>query len=259
MTIFANYEQERHAFRTLLQPDCEKRIVFFAGASGMGKSNLLMSCGANLPCNVAHIPIAFKGSTTGIAEIFSRTMRYLKRLNMPLSNLEKKVSELTGKHLSVSLEEIEQTGNNNQISIALHADNLHEREERQVHLTDTLFQDIEKHQYLCLWIMDTFEQATTEVSDWVAARFLERVAFSNQARVVLAGQKIPEKSIDWHHCCESYELFGVKEAQHWLPVIESLGKRVPVENPESWLAGVCYALKGNPKEIMNLIKEFPNR
>jgi hypothetical protein len=256
--MFANYEQERHAFRTLLQPDCEKRIVFFAGASGMGKSNLLMSCGANLPQNVIQIPIGFKGSITGISEVFSRTVRYLG-LKLPLSNFRNKIGELTGINPSISLEEIEQAGNNNHITIALHADNSHEREERQVYLTDALFQDIEKYQYLCLWVMDTFEQATTEVSDWVAARFLERVAFSTQARVVLAGQKIPEKSIDWHHCCDMYELYGVKEARHWLPVIESLGKRVPVEPAEIWLGGICHALKGNPKEIMSMIKDFPNR
>jgi hypothetical protein len=64
-------------------------------------------------------------------------------------------------------------------------------------------------------------------------------------------------NIEWGHCCTHHELYGVPEAAHWLPVVEALGRTIPVDNPRDWLAGVCHALGGAPDAIMQVIQGLP--
>jgi hypothetical protein len=69
--------------------------------------------------------------------------------------------------------------------------------------------------------------------------------------VVVAGQNLPDRSnIEWGRHCVSYDLYGVEEAQHWLPIVQAKNKHIPFDAPLTWLAGVCHALRGDPKSIM---------
>jgi hypothetical protein len=97
-----------------------------------------------------------------------------------------------------------------------------------------------------LLVMDTFEKAETAVKLWVTGPLLARIARLPSLRIVLAGQEVPDAdSIEWGDYCH--------------PVVEALGKIIPVRDPESWLAGVCHAHKGRPLEIMQSIQSLPTR
>lgn len=105
--------------------------------------------------------------------------------------------------------------------------------------------------------MDTFESATAEVAEWISGPLLARVANTPPVRVVVAGQQVPdENNIEWCQCCAVYDLRGVREARYWMPVVQSLGRRVPSED---YLAGICDALKGQPLAIMIQIQTFPEQ
>jgi hypothetical protein len=66
-------------------------------------------------------------------------------------------------------------------------------------------------------------------------------------------------NIEWGHCCAHHELFGVREAEHWLPVVEAMGRYIPVDPPEKFIAIVCQALNGAPKDIMQIIEGLPRK
>ncbi len=76
---------------------------------------------------------------------------------------------------------------------------------------------------------------------------------------MLAGKEVPDNTnIEWGNYCVLHDLFGVREAEHWLPVVTALGRRVP-EPALIYLAGICHALKGHPDDIMKVIQGLPSK
>ncbi len=254
MDTIANYENERQAFLSLLESECEKRILLFRGPSGTGKTALIMSCQNQVCKPVYHMPVQLRGTAVGMAEIFWRTGDCLG-WNL-LSNFTGQLSDFG---INVNIIDNKIRGNENQIRVLLNAENPADREARQVSLTNAWFEDIRILDNLFLLIMDTYEQASEEMKDWISSPFLSRAANSENIRVAIAGQEIPEPNIEWGRCCDVRELYGVREAEHWLPVIDALGRVVPVEPALTYIAGICHAFDGRPVDIMNIIMGFPKK
>jgi len=82
-------------------------------------------------------------------------------------------------------------------------------------------------------------------------------------RLVLAGQEVPDNEInaDWPDICCLHDLYGVRQAEHWLPVVEAMGRVFPpdIEKPRDYLAGICMAMEGRPADIKKWIEAFPRR
>jgi hypothetical protein len=51
--------------------------------------------------------------------------------------------------------------------------------------------------------------------------------------------------------------YGVRAAQHWLPLTEGRIPPAGVTHMQDWLAGVCLALDGDDDGILELIEELP--
>jgi hypothetical protein len=118
-----------------------------------------------------------------------------------------------------------------------------------------LFEDLARIGKLVVILFDTFEHAPSEVQAWLSGPFLARAAQTTAVRVVIAGQEVPKSNtIDWGHCCDSHNLHGVNDPQHWLPVIRQMRRRIPASPEEIFMKGICHALKGNPLEIMSFIQ-----
>jgi hypothetical protein len=253
--VLADYKDKIDSFRAMLEPDCECRILMFQGQSGFGKTALINACLENLPNTVQHIPIQLRASAVGVTEIFHRAGQQLGWETMP--NFTAQVAALSGVS-NINIDGNSQTGINNRISIALRAENPTDREERRTTLTSAWFEDLGHSHHIVLLALDTYEQATNDVKEWVSGPFLYRATQTNNIRVLLGGQEIPDKhNIEWASCCSMHELPGVYEAEHWLPVVHALGRKIPEEQALSWLAGVCFAFNGRPDAILNTIKNLP--
>jgi hypothetical protein len=248
---FANYEEERRLFSALLGDSCAQRILLVKGKSGMGKSSLLRSClgDATARDDVLLCPIDLRGSATNVAEIFSHVSRRVGREALPgFQNA-----------VQVHIEGNKMLGTNQQIQVALQVSDPASRGERLAAMTDALFSDLVALPRPFVLAMDTYEQAVDEVRDWVAGPLLRRVADTPSVRALVAGQVVPETAIDWHSCCHSCELYGVREAREWLPVVEAMGRQVPVEPALTWLAGLCHAFDGRPNDIAKMIEGLPRK
>jgi hypothetical protein len=251
--LLANYHSERTCFEKLLESECEKRVLIFQGASGHGKTMLLQYCQAHVAAAGALcIPIQFRGSSVSMAEIFYRSSHHLGWDRLP--NFSKQVVKLQ----DVPRAHIGQSCSFNSINVALSGATLEAREDRRLALTEAWVNDIQAACQLLFFMMDSYEQATTEVKQWISGPFLARMVWIDPVRVLIAGQEVPhENNIAWGKYCVTCSLYGVRDAEHWLPVVEKMDRHIPADNPETWLAGVCHALRGQPDEIMKIIQGLP--
>jgi hypothetical protein len=257
--LIANYKPQKDAFRALMQDGCRERILMFRGASGSGKTLLVNACLEELPEKARNMHFNCKDSEVNTAEVFYRGGDTLGWELLPC--FIEQVAALSGA-TRVEIEHNRFMGIGNQINVALKAESVVDRNERRAALTSAWFVDLRKLESLMLVSIDTFEQATTEFKEWINGPFLYRAAQAEALRVLIAGQQTPDRhehEVEWGRCCRTYELYGVREAQHWLPVVHALGRVVPAADPFSFMQGICHALKGKPGDIMNLIEGFPRR
>lgn len=254
----ANYTDEQQLFAGLLQAQCARRILIFRGGSGMGKTTLLRTCLQQVPSHVDHVPFDLK-SDFPVAEVFERVADQIGHEHFP--RYQRQVNTL-GQRLEFA--DFEQTGSGNRIDVytLLNTGSPEERQDRRVTLTSEWFSDLRSLPRPLLISLDTFNQdkGSTELKDWLAGPFLARAARLTQLRILLAGQHPPEPNTEWGHCCELRDLYGVGEAQAWLPVLEQMQRATPPElEPLSYLAGICYACKGHPHLIRQAIEGLPHR
>lgn len=256
---FANYAKEQQAFNDLLRPGCPLTILLFRGDSGSGKTHLLRRCLQTLPQDISSVCFDFKDSLVGIEEFFSRSCTAAGPAPWrSFSHELLRFQQGSRRRVSVALDRNWLIGVNNQINVTLGVNDTAAREERSTALTAAWFEDVSHFSHQLLLVIDTYEKAPAEVSAWFKSSFLARVARTDRLRVVVAGQEVPsQETIEWGHCASQYDLYGVQEAGYWLPVVQAMGLRVPASNPEVFIQGICYALSGNPSEIMKLIRTFP--
>ncbi|MYM93061.1 ATP-binding protein [Duganella vulcania] len=254
---FANYHIQRRALGNLFLDKCENNIILIKGNSGSGKTSLLHSCLKEMKGLHDPITIELRENSVGVTEIFSRSATHIGWGK--LEKFNHCAREMAGQVPTVKLDDIHQQGKVNSIRIALQVSDIAEREYRQTMLTEAWFDDMSALTKPLVIVFDTYEQAPAEVKNWMSGPFLSRAAKCDSVRVVIAGQTVPTAGIEWGDCHTVHELYGVREAHEWMPVVDALQKHIPVKSVEDWLAGICHALNGQPGEIMKIIKALPNK
>jgi len=251
--ICADYKKERSAFLSLIEPNCEKRIILFTGKSGMGKSHLLDVCSEDVCKSVSFLLFQLRGAAVGISEIFEKVENFIGRDSLPLFTEKKSKLSTANVIIDISVNGDELKGYENKIKIVLQMENKEARENRQAALTLALFEDLQKLKQNLLIIIDTYEEGASEVKEWISGPFLELAANTKNVRVVIAGQEVPSSDTrEWGHCYELYELDGVRNADDWLPVVKD--KNLNIE--DSVLAKICRDNDGHPMYIMSEISGF---
>lgn len=254
---FANYHTERAAFRNLFAGVCDKRILLFKGYSGSGKSSLLKAC---LVENSAAKPIGIelRDSRVNVEGILRKAALSIGNEQLPC--YVRCMQDIASQKQEISVSNVVQKGESNSLTVTQNEKNqLAATEQRHAKLTEAWFADVENLDTPLVIAFDTFEHTGSEVRNWLISSFLSHAAFCNTIRVTIAGQHVPEPGIDlWGQCHALYELFGVRDASEWMPVVAALGKKVPSESPLEWMAGTCNALKGNPSEIIKIIETLPD-
>jgi hypothetical protein len=254
-TPVADYEEAKLAFESLYQDVCERRILLIRGDGGKGKTTLLKHCHERIPSDVRKLRIELRGEAVGIAEIFLRSGHFLKWEQMP--RFARKLAELEGQPEA----EIKQNvviGFRNRITSVLNTQDPTVREFHRASLTEAWFEDVDALGTLFLVLFDAYNEATTEVKDWISGPFLARAADSERLRVAIAGRNVPnQNNIEWGDCCREVTLTGVFEARYWLPVVRQMGRRIPAQDEVSWLSGLCHAHQGDPWSIMQGLEKLP--
>lgn len=255
MSILANYTQERRLLEAFLAGELTERIILLCGVSGSGKTSLLRACLSAALRTDLLIPFQVRESAVGVAEVLYRVTEpigqsYFARFAAQVALFQAAPSVQVGGNIAFG---------SNQVSVALQAENPADRRQRQAALTTAWFEDLHAWGRPLTLVLDTFEQATLEMQEWLAGPFLARASRLPQMRVLIAGQRTPDAhNIEWGWCCQARELHGVPAAQDWLPVVAALHKAVPAPHAESWLIALCQVYGGLPDPIFKIIDALPH-
>lgn len=250
--ILANYEKEREIFAEFLLAGSAQKVLLLQGESGIGKSTLLRSFADLVPTGAKSVAIELRGAAVSVAEIFYRLAGGLDW--KVLHNFGAQLAA-AGSGITANIDRNSLTGIRNHINVSLHSQGIIDRSERIAVLTESIFRDLEALDHLIVMTFDTFDNASTEASEWLAGPLLGRVARVKNVRVVIAGKEVPSiNNIEWGSCCKSLALSGISDVGPWLAVAARLRKVIPHDSGSGWMAGVCAALKGNPAKIMQVIE-----
>lgn len=254
MDVFADYEPERTLFHQLIDPQNPHHILLFYGESGSGKSALVRSCVSAVPAHIPFASLEFKQGQHSLPDIFHILGRkagwpHLPTFTRRIATLQGQPQAATDLNWQADLPTHLQT--------VLQIESIADRRTRATTLTQAWFDDARSFQAPFLLFLDVYEQANSDIQEWLPHTFLPLVAETPKMRVVVAGQHVPDaNNITWGHCCHRRHLSGVPDAEAWLPVVAAMGRQLPSLD---YLAGACAMAKGNPSEIIKFIETLPRQ
>ena len=217
MTRIANVDRENELalFEAMLAGQTGERILLMCAESGWGKSILLREFERRRPTNIQHFAKLDFKSCTGLAETLSHLCDALGWGNF--LHFQAAVQAIV-QPMQVNVAQNVMIGQN-QIAVALGGPDQQTSEARRADLTNALFADLRALGRVLL-LLDTFEKGDEGVQAWLSGSFLPRAQRSPELYVVLAGQRVPEQSLDWD-CCDLP--LGPIAPEHWLAYAQSLG------------------------------------
>jgi AAA ATPase domain len=244
MIEMANRTKEVDHFMKMLSGQCAKRILLVQGPSGYGKTKLLSKLGQSAPSSTCTIPIDLKAASSGVVHVFGRVQKRLgidnfPRFNAELENIFATGVEIHGNRLS---------GQGNCIEVVLQADP-ETRAFRLSKIQRAFFEDLRCCNRQIVIILDTFNEATEELSQWISGSFLAEVAESQNLLAVVAGQTVPQSSIEWHEHKHCYQLEQIEDHEVWHIYAKNMG--LPFDRKE--LEALVDCIGGIPAEITKFL------
>jgi hypothetical protein len=255
-TAIANYQEEKQQYLNLLGVQPAARILLFAGESGSGKSTLLEHCLHDVDCpdTICRIVIDFKGGAVNLPKLFHEIGREVGWERLP--NFQARLNSFDGTG-SVSIDRNPMIGWGNRISVILSPEDQATRESRLAALSEDLRTDLLHLEQPVLIVLDSYEQATIGTREWLETHLLDWLDKVGQLRLLIAGQSVPEPGLKWRRLAQYRELRGIREPDHWLPVVQRFSPRYAQPEHLGWLAALCLSFEGRPSEIMKIIQALP--
>ncbi|MBD2533868.1 hypothetical protein H6G97_31700 [Nostoc flagelliforme FACHB-838] len=243
--IIANRTQELLLFNQMVKGSFGKRVLLIEAKSGLGKTQLLALFQHSLPKNILSVPVDLKTAQQGIPYIFSRVRKRLGEESFPSLNAAVRRYLKSG----IEIADTTMTGNDNQLSVVLSNDES-TRNFRLTELREAFFQDLRKIPQTLVFLFDSYEKAATELANWLEGEFLADVVDTPKLIVVIAGQKIPQPTIEWmnlHHCCC---LEAISEAKAWYDYTQKAGLRLNQDQVKT----AMQILGGEPAPIVQWLQ-----
>ncbi|MFN6463500.1 MAG: hypothetical protein RMZ41_017030 [Nostoc sp. DedVER02] len=244
--IIANRTEELRFFNQMVQGSVAKRVLLIEAKSGLGKTQLLARFKHTLPQNILSVQMDLKTAQLGIPYVFSCVRKRLGNERFPHLNAA------VGQYLKSGIEVSNTTmiGKDNQLSVVLSNVDESTRNFRLTELREAFFYDLRKIPQTLVFLFDSYEKAITELADWLGGEFLTEVVDTEKLIVVIAGQKIPQPTIEWmdlHHCCR---LKAISEAKAWYEYTQQTGLRLNQDQ----VTTTIQILEGQPALIVQWLE-----
>lgn len=257
--LLANHKQELQAFKEFLLPNSECRILLFEAESGMGKTTLLHNLKALARREFTHYQIVsfdLKGNSIGILELFYKLGEELDWDNLKFFSAAIEECVKNSTQFNVNIKGNSFIGFQNKLQVLLQEDGNQQHKFFAFELTKALFKDLKSLQIPLLIFLDTYQQVSKEVQEWIEHHFLSQVAKNAQLRIVIAGQQVPADNIEWGAVCTSYLLKPAMNPQDWLTVFDALKRKTPTQEttPLGFLDTVCRCYPNQPESIKQMIE-----
>jgi len=112
-----------------------------------------------------------------------------------------------------------------------------------------------------LLLIDTFEQASQEVKDWLERDVLARLHACPALRVVVCGQSVPnQQHTVWRDHAQSFDLKPIFDIQAWQEfcVKNSRSTSLP-EDVIQFIQKLTFTFEGDPKQISPILSLYTER
>jgi hypothetical protein len=217
MKRLANRTDELAFFQKMVQGQVEHRILLIQAASGYGKTGLMGRFADQCPTGTIAVPLNLKAAGgAGIAYVFYRICKLLRDHRFP--NYERAIAKILHPDRTVAEIEIsgnELSGDQSLIQVVLQGSSETERQFRLQQVQSAFFNDLGQCRSPIVFILDTFNEATPELQAWVEGQFLMEVADRETLYCVVAGQEVPEPSIEWDALHHRFCLKPIREHEAW--------------------------------------------
>jgi hypothetical protein len=244
MTRFANRTQELERFRQMLRKQIPERILLIEAPSGYGKTGLMGRFEKLCSQEIHPVLIDLKGAQEGIPYVFSRIQRVLGKKHFT------KFNAAIDRFLSsgVEIQNNRLTGEGSQIQVILDVPP-EERKYRLTQLQQVFFEDLERFDRPIAFILDTYNGATEELAGWIESQFLFEVAHNPKLFAIVAGQIIPQPTIEWQNKHLHCKLDRILEHEPWHGYAKESGFSFTPEE----INALVDAVKGVPGDVVKLL------
>ncbi len=112
-----------------------------------------------------------------------------------------------------------------------------------------------------LLLIDTFEQASQEVKDWLERDVLARLHACPALRVVVCGQSVPnQQHAVWRDYAQSFDLKPIFDIQAWQEFCVKNSRRTSLpEDVIQFIQALTFTFQGDPKEISPILSLYTER
>jgi hypothetical protein len=243
MQSLANRHEEVELFQQIATGKHPKRILLIEAASGLGKTNLLGKFVASCPAEVSCVSVDLKSAKElGIPYILSLIRRRLGRQHFP--RFDAQVKEFQ-RQSNVQVTDNVMEGQDLQIQVLLNVDP-ETRKYRLLSLRNAFFEDISQIDRPIVIIFDTFNEASPELAEWLGGQFLSELVIAPNLRAVVAGQNVPEPTIEWMADCEYCRLGAIEDVDAWWDFVQN--QKLPF--PKDAVKAITLTFQGQPKMII---------
>jgi hypothetical protein len=246
MTRFANRTRELHLFEQMLRGQVRERILLIEAPSGYGKTGLMGRFDEILCSQEIHrVLIDLKGAQAGIAFVFSWIQRVLGKPRF------RNFNALIDRFLNsgVEIQNNRLTGEGSQIQVSLDVPP-EERKYRLTLLQQVFFEDLERFDRPIAFILDTYNGATEELAGWIESPFLAEVALNPKLFAIVAGQIIPQPTIEWQNLHRRCKLDRIMEPEAWYGYVKDVGYCFSSEE----IKFLIDAVEGVPAQVVALLE-----
>jgi hypothetical protein len=245
MTRFANRTRELHLFEQMLRRQVRERILLIEAPSGYGKTGLMGRFEILCSQGIHPVLIDLKGAQAGIAFVFSRIQRVLGKKRF--QNFNAQIDRFLNSGVEIQNNRL--TGEGSQIQVILDVPP-EERKYRLTQLQQVFFEDLERFDRPIAFILDTYNGATEELAGWIESQFLAEVALNPKLFAIVAGQIIPQPTIEWqnwHHPCK---LDRIMEREAWYGYAKDVGYCFTSQE----INFLIDAVEGVPAQVVALLE-----
>jgi len=250
----ANFEKEQTLFTEFIESGNDPNILLFQGGSGSGKSHLVEHCLRSVP-DIPSLLIKMQSGQDSMPFLFTKMGSQRGWDKLP--NFTRIVANLLEEPNRFD-DPLWQAGMYDHLREIGKISDIESRLSRYQLITKAWFADSWQFDAPFLLAIDTYENVSPLFDHWFSSSFLTTVATnSQQVRVIVSGQTMPEIRTDLSFCSAHQELKGIHDVHAWQVWAEAVGYQI--SSPDA-LANVVQTLDGNPSQIIEVIKiKFPKR
>jgi len=147
------------------------------------------------------------------------------------------------------------SGQENQLQIVLNVADDNLRNFRLTRLEEEFFQDLRQMNQPILLILDTFNEASETLAQWMAGSFLAWVSDTSNVWVVVAGKQVPQPTGEWLRCTKHCRLKRIVDEDAWYKFAKDSG--LPFNRDQVGMAVKIF--EGLPSEIVKTLEELARK